>query len=339
MNYQLKTNLVTLKLLDFSDTDKARFASILTLAERGLTRSWAITNDMSADFFLIKERLLPLMDQHEILKKLPRQQCIFIMRSSNNPNTMGHQLYWGESEIPSLRLLVDFFNRLAIEEYPSNAPATQPVFTPEADFFDPEQGFLGALLASANTPRVFKLNNEHAAMVLYVDAEQSRYYSNTALEQLKPYFFATDELLIENITTAALYAEITAQTLKPQQLSHLLWFTAFAGSQGKVIKNYQKGDIVHLKRWPNINLPGCKQLIKLAAYMQSNAVDLETVHANTSTPIAQVHDFYNACKVTDLIDHCQTADIHEKNLNSEQKQLLAKIGKRLNQASPLTNQG
>ena len=135
MNYQLKTNLVTLKLLDFSDTDKARFASILSLAERGLTRSWAITNDMSADFFLIKERLLPLMDQHEILKKLPRQQCIFIMHSSNNPNTMGHQLYWEENEIPSLRLLVDFFNRLALEEYPNNASATQPTLYPGSGFF------------------------------------------------------------------------------------------------------------------------------------------------------------------------------------------------------------
>jgi len=334
MNYQLKTNMVTLKLLDFSDKDKARFASILTLAERGLTRSWAITNDMSADFFLIKERLLPFMDQHEVLKSLPRQQCIFIMHTGNNrTKTIGHQLYWGESEVPSLRLLVEFLNQLTSEEEAAHPASAQPLIAPESDVFDHEQGFLGYLLAPANTPRAFKLNNEHAGIVLYIDAEQNRYYSNTALEQLKPYFFATDALLIENISAGQLHTAITAQTLKPQPLSHLLWFTAFASSQGKVIKSYQKGDIVHLKRWPNINLPGCKQLVKLAAYMQSNAVDLDTVQANTAIPMAQIHDFYNACKVTGLIDHCQVADIHEKNLSSEQKQLIARIGKRLSQTS------
>ena len=102
-----------------------------------------------------------------------------------------------------------------------------------------------------------------------------------------------------------------------------------------MIKGYQKGDIVHLKRWPNINLPGCKQLIKLAAYMQSNAVDLDTVQVNTSIPIAQIYNFYNACKVIDLIGHSQTSDIHEKNIDAEQKQLLDRIGKRLNQTYKL----
>lgn len=333
MKDQHERDALTLKLVDFSETDKSRFSSILTLAQRMLNKNWSITDNMSADFFLIKERLLPLMDEHEELKSLPRQQCIFISLKRDSVSTVGHHFYWGESEIPSLRLLVDFLNRLSLEQSPSDSSTDQAPFGSEPDFFDPAQGFLGYLLTSANNPRAFKLNNEHAGLTLYVDIEQCCYYSNAALEQLKPYFFATDSLQVENIGMHRLQSIVAEQTLKPQPLNHLLWYTAFTCSQGKVIKGYQKGDIVYLKRWPNINLPGCKQLIKLAAYMQSNAVDLDTVQVNTSIPMAQIYNFYNACKVIDLIGHSQAIDIHKKNIDTEQKQLLDRIGKRLNQSN------
>jgi hypothetical protein len=329
-------NFVTLKLLGFNDTEKASFASILTLAERGLKKRWTVSSMMPADFYLVKERLIAQMDQHEILKSLPRHQCIFIRSKRDDFNVGGHQLYWGESEVPSLRLLVEFLNGL---DNPSReAEIQQPISIPDSGFFDPEQGFLGHLLMSANGPRVFRPVNQQDSMVLYVDADSKSYYSNVSLEQLKPYFLSTDELKVENLSSHQLQAAVADQSLKPSPLNHLVWFAAFTCSQGKVIKGYQKGDIVQLKRWPDINLPGCKQLIKLAAYMHSNAVDLDTVHANTSIPVAQIHDFYNACKVINLIVHSDTTDIHQKHLNAEQKQLFAKIGERLNQAVQLNTQ-
>jgi len=332
MKHQHESDVLTLKLLGFSDADKIRFSSILTLAERMLNKNWSITNDMSADFFLIKETLRPLMDEHEALKSLPPRQCIFTGSKQDSGETAGHRFYWGESHIPSLRLLADFLNRLTFDKSVANPSAGQTLMGSGPDYFDPEQGFLGYLLDSSKEIRAFKLN-EHAEISLYVDIEQNCYYSNTGLEQLKPYFSAADNLLIENLNMQQLQAIAAEQALKPQPLSHLLWFTAFTCSEGKVIKGYQKGDIVYLKRWPNINLPGCKQLIKLAAYMQSNAVDLDTVQVGTSIPIARIYDFYNACKVTGLIVHSQTVDIHEKNIDIEQKQLFARIGRRLNKTT------
>lgn len=328
----------SLKMIGFSDIEKARFSAILVLADLQLKQAWKTTESVPADFYLIKERLITQMDAHEILKHLPRQQCIFIRRSHDALIVDGHQFFWGEQDVPSLRYLVEFFNQLGgnkIAPSPPPLPENQPTPNFEISPFNPQQGFLGHLLARAKTPQVFKLAHQHADVPLYVDAEQNSYYTKSTLEQLEPYFSATDTLQIANITAQQLQTTIADQELKAQPLTHLLWFTTFTCSQGKLIEGHQKGDIVHLKRWPDLNLPGCKRLIKLAAYMHSNAVDLDTVQASTGIPIAQIHNFYNACKVINLITHSQHTDIHEKNINSEQKQLLEKIGKRLNQTLQL----
>ncbi|MCX7096682.1 MAG: hypothetical protein NTV43_02120 [Methylococcales bacterium] len=384
MEYDFDSNVVTLRLLGFSDPEKARFSSILTLAERGLKKKWTVISHINADFFLIKEHLIAQMDVHEVLKSLPRQRCIFIRHKHDNLDIGGHQIHWGEGEVPSLRMLVEFLNQTGetksnpanaqsqavplSEPQPTTPPSTssyaQPV--PQAapaapkqtfsynqsaaavsdnqakpiiivsaatEFFDPEQGFLGHLLAQANSPRAFKLANQHADLVLYVDSAQNRYYSNVKLEQLKPFCLAGTELQITALMTQQLQTIIAEQALKPHPMSNLLWYATFTSSRGRVIKGYQKGDIVHLKRWPDVNLPGCRQLIRLAAYMQSNAVDLDTVHANTKIPINQIYDFYNACKIIQLIGHSQTKDVHEKELDTEQKQLYARIGRRLGNPS------
>ncbi len=328
----------TLKMIGFSDVEKARFSAVLALADPQLKQAWKITESVPADFYLIKERLITQMDAHEILKHLPRQQCIFIRRSDNALIVDGHQFFWGEQDVPSLRYLVEFFNQLSDNKIASSSPSppeNQPTPIFETSHFNPQQGFLGHLLTPAKTPQAFKLAHQHADLTLYVDAEQNSYYTKSTLEQLEPYFFATDTLQIANITAQQLLTATAGQELKAQPLTHLLWFTTFTCSQGKLIEGHQKGDIVQLKRWPNLNLPGCKRLVKLAAYMHSNAVDLDTVQASTGIPIAQIHNFYNACKVIGLIAHSQHTDVHEKTINDEQKQLLEKIGKRLNETLQL----
>jgi hypothetical protein len=67
--------------------------------------------------------------------------------------------------------------------------------------------------------------------------------------------------------------------------------------------------------------------------MQSNAEDLETIQTKTQFSISQVYDFYNACEVTQLIAHGQVRESHDKQIDTEQKQLFARIGKRLGQAA------
>ena len=292
---------------------------------------------MQADFFLIKEQLIPQMDQHEVLKSLPRQQCIFIRYKLDNPDIGGHQLYWGKDEVPSLRLLVEFFNSIGDQQSTPPAAIAQPTTTVaqvlEPLFFDPEQGFIGQLLAQSSHPQLYTLTPPENPIRLYIDAPQKRFYSTAGLEQLKPFFITPGSRQAQAIQHSQLTADTLADALKPQPLSHLLWYGTFVSSQGKVIKGYQKGDIVQLKRWPDVNLPGCKELIRLAAFMQSNAEDLETIQAKTQFSISQVYDFYNACEVTQLIAHGQVRDSHDKQIDTEQKQLFARIGKRLGQAA------
>lgn len=329
MANEINSNAVTLRLLGFSAADKARFSSILTLAERGLKKNWKIISTMDADFFLVKEQLIPQLDEHEVLKRLPRQRCIFIRHQPEALPIGGHQLYWGEADVPSLRLLVEFLNQVSLQPL---EPTPAPAATVEALFFDPGQGLVGQLLAPSTTARAFKLPAEHRDLTLLVDTDNKRYYANVSLEQLAPYFFAPD-LTVAPLTADQLAGQIAAQNLSAQPLSHLLWFATFSCSLGKVIKGYQRGDIVQLRRWPDVNLPGCKRFIKLAAFMHSNAADLDTIHAKTTIPLEQIYNFYNACQVIGLIVKANAQELHDKPMDSEQKQLFARISRRLDQAT------
>lgn len=331
--------MVTLKLIGFSEIEKTRFSAVLALAERNLRKNWSIADNATADFYLIKGRLFPQMEQHEILKRLPRQRCIFMCRPEDDLGIDGHQFHWGNEDLPSLRYLAEFFNQLTDNRAtgPTSLPKTDPTpLSPNSAWFNPDEGFLGHLLATCQTPRAFSLANQATELMLCVDSEQKHYFSNVSLERLEPYFFATAELQIINLSATQLQTAITNAGLKAKPLTQLLWFTAYSCSQGRPIQGYQASDIVNLKRWPDLNLPGCKHLIKLAAFMHSNAVDLATVQAKTHIPVEQIFNFYNACQVVGLIGQSQQTDIHEKKINAEQKQLFAKIAKRLSQVERLS---
>jgi hypothetical protein len=317
MDDSLPTNIVTLKLLGFSDAEQERFASMLDQAKRGLKREWHITNKLSAEFFLIKEDLIPQLDQHEVLKNLPRQQCIFIRRKRDEFSGQGHQFYWGENAVPPLRALADFLNGIL------------------AGIFDPEQCFLGRLLTPAISARAFTLNNQ-PDLKLFINAEGTKFYCNEKLEQLAPFVSAWEELVVTELSADEFDEVLAANNLNPQSLNHLLWYAAFKGSKGRVIKGHQSNDLVHLKRWPDINFYGCKRFIKLAAFLHSNTVDLPTAGFKTEMPMEEVYDFYNACKIIGLIEHDNNPKAPEKSVDSEKKRLLSKIGRRLSQVQIAT---
>lgn len=345
-------SLIKIKLVGFSERTVVGVSSILTLAEDQLDRHWQIVSQDQADFYLINGQLKAKMASDGFLRILPRRQCIFAMTRIDDAWVgEGRQFPWGDSEVPSLRRLVDFLNRLG-DEFVTQASETsvsteisaiteQPEtsrFQLEAnksgskeEFFDPTENLLGHLLAGQEQPLAFCLSDQPLEFhQLYVDSATKHYFSPFELEQLKPYFLATDTLRVIKLS-ARQFAEVrTDKTLKPRPLGQLIWYTAFCCSRGRVIAGYRHGDIVHLKRWPDIKLQS-KDLIRLAAFMHNNAADLETVQASTKVPLAVVHDYYNACKVCDLIEHTQAAYLHAKRDEHEQMQLFAEIGKRLNQ--------
>lgn len=195
--------------------------------------------------------------------------------------------------------------------------------------FDPaENPFIKQLLAKTNDILLFGLHNVGA--VLYVDLAGKSYYSAGKLDQLQPYFAIENNFSVQMIAESQLQSAIVKAELKPQPLSNLLWYSVFSCSQGRIIVGHQADSAVRLRRWPDINLPGCQKLIKLAAYMHSNTVDLQTVQTQTGIPMDKVHDFYNACQAINLIDVCQEVEVHEKTMDEQQRELYAKIGKSIN---------
>ena len=339
-----------------NDSEKEKFASILTIADFRLDFPWKIVDSGNIDFYLLGSRLRSQMDQDPALQSLPRKQCIFCTHSTINRND--NELFISRENIPSLGSLVLLFNHLTSTETVSfthdclsvkpqpaevnHHPASSNKNTLinntdinlelESEYFDPEQGFVGQLLSGEKGIRCFYLENETGLVRLYIHPKERNYYCNNKLELLNTFFSCSEPLSPQSLSEEKLQQHIANEGLKPQPLSNLIWYSTFICSQGKVIKGYNQNDIVRLKRWPNINIPGCKKLIKLAAYMQSNAVDLQAAQKQTGIPIEQIYNFYNACKVIGLIEHMQQTDIYEKNLDDEKRQLFADIGKRLNQS-------
>ena len=348
--------LVRLKLVGFNKSDKAKFTSILTIAESRLDVPWQVVDSTNADFYLLNHRLRALINQDATLQSLPRKQCIFYTHNIIDRND--NELIISQATIPSLGSLVLLFNHLTSTKpvtHTSTSLSEQPKSTvvdhhpaasaedslinnttinlePETEYFDPEQGFVGLLISNKKGIKYFNLNNATGFDKLYIHPDEKSYYSNNKLESLNNFFSSSKSLSPQFLSEVELQQQIAAAGLKPQPLNNLIWYSTFSCSQGNVIKGHNPNDIVRLKRWPPINLPGCRKLIKLAAYMQSNAVDLNVAQTKTGIPMNQIYNFYNACKVTDLIEHVQQTDTYEKNLGDEKRQMFAKIGKRLNQS-------
>lgn len=357
------SGMVSLKLVGFNDKDKEKFESIFAFAESRLDVPWLLTEEVKADFYLLSHRLRPQMDQSPLLKTLPRKRCIFY--ATQETTSEENELIVGSENLPSLRSLVLLFNALSatssIEAEVPVAVSTTPQLTEKAKqplspprviqykpssariedspvqstakevYFDLEKGFIGLLLSKKTGNYRFDLESNSIPAILYINFEEKVYYSQNKLEQLSS-FFSSEQVISKTLADVVLQGDVETKSLKPLPLSNLIWYAVFSCSQGRVRKGYQASDIVHLKRWPDINLPGCRELIKLAAYMQSNAAELEAVQKQTGFSMQQVYNFYNACYAIGLVKEVQATDIFEKQLSDDKRQLFAKIGKRLNQA-------
>jgi hypothetical protein len=214
----------------------------------------------------------------------------------------------------------------------SDTPLSIETAEPVDNIFDPaSHPFIGRLLdGNIEQKLFFSLSN---ADELYVDLQSQCYYSAHKLEDLQVYFTCQGKFSLQKLTDNQLQVIVSEQALKPQPLNNLLWYAVFSCSQGNMIVDYQESDIVRLKRWPDINLPGSRELIKLAAYMHSNSVNLQMIQTETKLAMTVVRNFYNACKVIGLIELCQEQDIHEKTMDSDKRELYAKIGKRIKSIS------
>lgn len=357
---------INLKLVGFSELEAQNIDSVLSLAERGLLKKWRLVTDPPADYYLMPESLNARMNQEEELKKIPRDRCIFSTKEESNPNGESNDMWLlcDSRNVPRIRSMIDLFNLLCedtLSEQRNQGPAIQaadvslskmtataaviaevasrPVADVQGEAFIPDHGFIGELLGAADKAGllVYELNIPNSPGRIYVYPEQQVFYSPTSLDLLAP-FFTTDRDSIscairEHVTEAELERLSEAEDLKPYTLRSLLWYGVFKSSQGRLLEGSSLNQPVRLKRWPDLNLSDCQDLIKLAAFMQSNAANLQMVAEKTGIPINRVTDFYNACEIVGLIEQSSEADIHNKQLNPEKVSLFSKIRSRLNKAA------
>lgn len=311
--------LVTLKLIGFNELEQSNLKAVLTLAERALQNQWQLVDSATADFYLLSVASSAQLHSNDSLKALPEAQRIMCV--NNDEHSTGHSLIMDEKRIPGLRALVEVLNRVSLQAAPpvateiieSAAPATvienarPPVPIPESDiddttYFEPHQGLLGYLLHPKQHYLVITLDSQIDCLALYVDIKQRIYYTHNTLAQLDAYLTARDSLFIKSYTAEEFNECIEAENLKPQSLKNLIWYAAITLSAGRVIKNHDNNAVVSLKSWPDLRLPRCMDYAKLAAFMKNNAATLEMIAEKTGIARTDVHNFYNACYLIDIID-------------------------------------
>ena len=107
---------VSIKLVDFSETNKAKFKSILDLAESRLDIPWRIVNSLEANFYVLDSDSILTNDQN-----IFPEQCIYYTLSTiNTKDANKNELIISGDNIPSVGALVQLFNRLITIEFDSN---------------------------------------------------------------------------------------------------------------------------------------------------------------------------------------------------------------------------
>lgn len=334
---------ITIKLIGLDESEYTKFESLLTIAENMLDIPWKITEMPEADFYLLTGGLKPKMNEDASLKALPPNRCIFYAEEKTDGPY--HEILVDRNNTPYLRSIIELFKTLSTDDGVTSEQIYQPAVgtvevevkakgneTVNVNSFDPELGWLGQLQAQKEGFQEYELVNVGVVNKLYVDANKQLYYSRENLERMDVFFLREQEPKQLSLPEQQFQSIINDQNLKALPLSNILWYGAFVSSKGRMMNGHNSGDIVRLKRWPDISLPGSRNLIKLAAFMQSNAVDLATIHQQTGIAADQINDFVNACNVIGLIEYCQEPEVHEKKLDDKQRQLFARIGKRLKQA-------
>jgi len=128
----------TIKLIGFDEHETDCFLAVFDLAESRLNQQWQIVRTDNADFFLFLEERL-----HAQAPDAPKSRCLFY----STQTLSARHILVNESNVPSLRSMVEVFNRVgdfpsddgpqalakALGEGPERVPLTEtvPVAQPE----------------------------------------------------------------------------------------------------------------------------------------------------------------------------------------------------------------
>lgn len=333
-----ENKLVTLKLMGFNEASRNSFSAVLSLASRALKKNWQITEADEADFFLLSAQASATANRENLLKG--RLAGRFLFCSTENI-TQKNELLVDDNHVPRLSVLVALFNKISASENSSallkDAESSNQVSNVansaalnSENFFDPQEGLLGHLLAAAHEQLSVSLNNQPEYPPLYIDTTKNAYYSKNTLEQLTPYLAGSAPLNIKPASKTEIENLSATEYLKPRPLKELIWYIVIKTSAGRLIKGHSTtSNIVALKSWPDLRLFKCLDYAKVAIFMKNNAAPLETIAAQTGMALAELNSFYNACYLMGLIEPRKQVEINQKTHSPEHLDLLNKIDERL----------
>lgn len=150
---------------------------------------------------------------------------------------------------------------------------------------------------------------------IYIDFSHKRFFSEHKLILLSMLFKENiDSLIIKEISDDELN-KIEAE-IKPCSLEELLWSCTLLGSSGELIEKINKETLLHLKRWPNLQmLLHLPRHLTLTAFMTKYTATLGEIITQTNVLPENVIDFINACQVMGYLN------IDEKNNSTVQNNI------------------
>ncbi|MFZ2724905.1 MAG: hypothetical protein WAX77_01500 [Methylococcaceae bacterium] len=318
----IEKNTFVLKLLGFNQQEFSAFSAVLSLSETKLNHAWRIIDveESNADFFVLADHGSQL-DQIIIKKDIPTERCLFctdkICATKDNIISSNSHL------VPRLSSLIETLNHIALNVVVQNAVVHNNV---ESCFDLEENGILKQLLQN-QSPLLITLKNQ--AIEIYVHPTDSVYFCHYNLQQLSACTLTETQLLSQSLSINELNTQVTQAQLSPQPLNDLIWRIAFNSSRGHLLKGHCSQDIIYLTNWPNLELPESQRYVRLAAFMQHNAVSLHQAANKLAVPLEEAFNFYNACYLIGLIEKADKTEIHEKQLSENERFLLVTIANRL----------
>ena len=358
MDYKVTLRL---KLEGFNASEREKLDSVLALAEYRLDRLWELHDSREgADVLLFRD-----LDMLKGPYSLPVIYYVTAAVQALGDDPMMRALEVDDNQVPRMGQLIHVCNELAQLYFDIKQPSpervdqrpviSEPSPPPLQDTTHSDRTATEDLVIdedSGNDVKVYDsplsqpqsvsfldyiqsdftgyvvLRFEHHEKI-YIDAEKGFYYSQISLESLAECIRLNVPYVHETVADTLFKIDLERNDLQAQPIAHLRWYAALCTPSDHLLTEL-KGQTVSLKRWPDLGLPGCKQLIHLAAFMQSNQATIDSAAKATNTPLSVVCCFVNASALEGLVQYGNVESIHKKTLKPELKSLLSSISSRIN---------
>lgn len=169
-------------------------------------------------------------------------------------------------------------------------------------YFLPEHYFLGIVQKSIQTGKIYHCKTQ-CNINIYLFPQQNCYFCSLSITHLSPLFLSfVDEIEIKEISETTLFEAV--ENKESKDINDLLWYSTTIASQGRLMKNRHRNDVVHLKYWPDISyINASESYLVIATFMLYNRIDIKRIAGYTEQKMEDVIDFYNACHSLGIISY------------------------------------